>query len=199
MRLFQRALRRARLPVRWSCGFNPRPRIAFPLALSVGMEGAREPMDVVLDNPVAPAAIQDALASQVPDGIGILSVEQIAPDACCQAAGVGYRIQLPPGAAVSDHQVAGLLARDRIDVTRGRDRARRVNIRPSVLGISASEATPHGSQTLAVDLAVTAQGTAKPSEILALLNVAAHPGETAPSITRTCVHLASSPTHEEEG
>lgn len=198
MRLFQRAIRRARLPVRWTCGFNPRPRIAFPIALSVGIEGAKEPMEVVLDHAVSPASIQEALGLQLPDGVRILSVEEIAADASTRVVGVSYRIQLPLGQSVSEESVARLLACDRIDVARGRDRDKRVDIRPFVEDVRIGESSPGRGQTMTLDLAFTPQGSAKPGEILAWLNVAAQPGETAASITRTRVNLASSSPREEE-
>ena len=48
MRLFERALRRAQLPVATSEGFHPRPRISLPMPLSVGFTGHSEVADVGL-------------------------------------------------------------------------------------------------------------------------------------------------------
>ena len=45
MRTFERALRRTGLPLRMSEGFNPRPRLSFPAALPVGIEGLNEIME----------------------------------------------------------------------------------------------------------------------------------------------------------
>src|SRR3990167_11377873 len=39
MRLLERALRRAELPIKMTQGFNPRLRMSFPLALALGIEG----------------------------------------------------------------------------------------------------------------------------------------------------------------
>ena len=48
-RIFQRVLRRAGLPVAYSQGFSPRPKIAFGLALSTGHESDAEYLDIDLD------------------------------------------------------------------------------------------------------------------------------------------------------
>ena len=48
MRTFERSLRRADLPLDWSGGFNPRPKIVFALPLGVGIEAWAELVDVTL-------------------------------------------------------------------------------------------------------------------------------------------------------
>lgn len=50
--LWERALRKARIPVAVSAGFTPRPRLAFGLALPTGAESVVELLDVVLDGDV---------------------------------------------------------------------------------------------------------------------------------------------------
>src|SRR4051812_1089962 len=46
MRCLERALRRAAIPMAASQGFNPRPKIMFPLALALGIEGDREVVEL---------------------------------------------------------------------------------------------------------------------------------------------------------
>src|SRR5260370_20214464 len=46
MRAFARAVRRAKLPVRLTEGFNPRPRIVFPVALEVGVASLDEVAEI---------------------------------------------------------------------------------------------------------------------------------------------------------
>ena len=45
MKLFERAIRRARISVKMSEGFNPKPKIAYPLALPVGIKGLDEKLE----------------------------------------------------------------------------------------------------------------------------------------------------------
>ncbi|MFZ5631786.1 MAG: TIGR03936 family radical SAM-associated protein [Bacillota bacterium] len=71
IRLFERAARRAGLPVSLSRGFNPHPRLAFSLPLPVGMGGLQEYLDMELDTGAPPAWIVRSLNSAMPPGLGI--------------------------------------------------------------------------------------------------------------------------------
>ena len=53
-RLFQRAFRRAKLPLAYSQGFNPHPLVSFATALSVGMTSRGEYLDVTLAEELSP-------------------------------------------------------------------------------------------------------------------------------------------------
>src|SRR5262249_62160628 len=64
MKCFERMFRRAGLPVAATKGFNPRPRLSFPMALALGVVGQQEVAELELDAPLAPEAVHDALARQ---------------------------------------------------------------------------------------------------------------------------------------
>ena len=70
-RLFQRAFRRARLPLAYSQGFNPHPLVSFATALSVGMTSRGEYLDVILTDPMTPEEFVSAVSPVLPDGIRI--------------------------------------------------------------------------------------------------------------------------------
>ena len=72
MRTMQRALKRSGLPVWYSEGFNPRIYLNFPLALSLGVTGEREAMDIHLTETVTAEEIVERLGSVMPDGLEIL-------------------------------------------------------------------------------------------------------------------------------
>lgn len=75
MRLFQRAFKRAGLPLKHSQGFNPRPYVAVALPLSVGVESHCELLDFDLDgDPVSCDEIRDRLNGALVDGIRVLEV-----------------------------------------------------------------------------------------------------------------------------
>ena len=80
MRLWERALRRARIPLTYSEGFNPRPRISLAAPLSVGITGEAELMDIFIDKMVSPHWFTAAVSQQLPSGIEILEVFPIAPN-----------------------------------------------------------------------------------------------------------------------
>ena len=174
--------------------------MAFPLALGVGIEGARELLEMAFDEPVCPESIESSLAEQLPIGVRIHGVEEIATSDRARVSGLEYRVALAPGHAVSSDAVTSLLGRERIDVSRGKDRSKRADIRPFIRAIETRESAPPAvaGQVLVLRLNFTPQGTAKPTQILELLGILSQPGEPAPSITRTRVHLASSSSNGEE-
>ena len=82
-RIWERALRRAEVPVMYSNGFNPRPRISFGLALSTGYSSDAEYLDVVVDTAwaqcVDDAALARALTEALPDGMAVLATAALEP------------------------------------------------------------------------------------------------------------------------
>jgi len=75
MRLFQRAFKRAGLPLTHSQGFNPRPSVSIALPLSVGVESCCELLDFDLDGEtVACDEIRDRLNKALVKGVEVLDV-----------------------------------------------------------------------------------------------------------------------------
>jgi len=75
MRLFQRAFKRAGLPLTHTKGFNPRPSVSIALPLSVGVESKCELLDFDLDGEQFPCEeIQNRLNVALVDGVRVLSV-----------------------------------------------------------------------------------------------------------------------------
>lgn len=73
MRLFQRAFKRAGLPLKHTQGFNPRPSVSIALPLSVGVQSRCELLDFELDGVTADCQmIMDALNKTLPAGIKVL-------------------------------------------------------------------------------------------------------------------------------
>ncbi|MEZ5371931.1 MAG: TIGR03936 family radical SAM-associated protein [Microthrixaceae bacterium] len=90
-RTWERALRRAGMPVAYSEGFSPRPKLHFGLALSVGHESLAEYVDVDFAGPVDVAGLPSELTPHLPVGIeavGAVAVQradgslQATVDAC---------------------------------------------------------------------------------------------------------------------
>jgi len=75
MRLFQRAFKRAGLPLKHTQGFNPRPSVSIALPLSVGVESLCEILDFDLEGEMVPFdVIQNKLNAALTDGIHVLEV-----------------------------------------------------------------------------------------------------------------------------
>ena len=68
-RAFSRALRRARIPVAYSMGYNPQPRLSIASPLPVGIEGTGELLDLRLSLPLSPQELLERLNLQLPRGL----------------------------------------------------------------------------------------------------------------------------------
>jgi len=81
MRLWERALRRAGLPLAYSEGFTPHPQIALAAPLSVGVTSQAELMDVFLSRWVPPQSFMAQVSKQLPGGIDLLEALPVGPKA----------------------------------------------------------------------------------------------------------------------
>ncbi len=70
-RLMQRAVRRADIPLWYTEGFNPHPYISFLLALSLGIEGLKEPVDIRIVEDITCEEIRDRLNAVMPEGMRV--------------------------------------------------------------------------------------------------------------------------------
>ncbi len=76
MRTMTRAIRRSRIPLWYTEGFNPHPYMTFALPLSLGMESLCESMDIRIEDDTPNEAILTALQSAMPKGIEITAVKE---------------------------------------------------------------------------------------------------------------------------
>ena len=74
LRTMQTALRRAKVKMIYSEGFNPHMKINFALPLSIGIESVCEIMDIKTEDSVDPAAVKTALAINLPRDMRVLNV-----------------------------------------------------------------------------------------------------------------------------
>lgn len=76
MRAMTRAIRRARVPLWYTEGFNPHPYMTFSLPLSLGMESLCESMDIRIEGDSTNEDIFNMLKGSMPPGIEIISVDE---------------------------------------------------------------------------------------------------------------------------
>jgi radical SAM-linked protein len=171
-RTWERTLRRAGVPLAYSQGFNPRPKITFAAALPVGVTGRREVMDLILERPVMPLTFARRLAPHLPPGLEVVSVEEVyhkLPSLQSQVCAAEYRVAVewPAGrreleARVGDFLVAETVVRQR--------RGRIYDLRPRVESLSVGEAVP-GGFALHMRLCQGQSGTARHDEVLDALGL----------------------------
>jgi radical SAM-linked protein len=146
-RMWERALRRAGLPLAYTEGFSPRPQLSFGLALPTGCESLAEYLDLVLDErrPETAAVDVSELPRLVTDLLPVgVDVEEAAPT----ERGAGSLQQLVTSCSWTMHfsgvtsaeledRVAALLAADVVPIVRERKgREEHDDLRPSVLSLA---------------------------------------------------------------
>lgn len=81
IRIFERAIRRADIPVAYTQGFNPHPIMAFATALGVGVASEGEYIDIQLSDNMNSGLFMDKLNSVLPEGLRIIKSRVIADKA----------------------------------------------------------------------------------------------------------------------
>lgn len=180
-RIFERALRKAAIPVAYTEGFSPRPKIAFGLALSTGHESMAEYLDVSVkpDAGIPVSDLPGRLSSALPSGLDVVAAAPVQPgDASLQEAVTSctWRIEVP-GWDLDDagQHVDAALAADELVLTRTR-KGKEVtdDLRPAVLSLAVVGPSPWGVE-LEAELATQPRGL-RPAELLAVLSPSAHEG-----------------------
>ena len=79
LRALHRAVRRSGLPVRWTEGFNPRPRLVLPAALEVGIASLDEVAELELTACLPLTEVQTRLTRHLPPGLILREVRELPP------------------------------------------------------------------------------------------------------------------------
>lgn len=80
IKAFDRAIRRAKLPIAYTKGFNPRPKMTFCPALKVGITSTGEYLDLELTEPISESKIKSMLNNVLPEGLYIEEAKQLCKD-----------------------------------------------------------------------------------------------------------------------
>ncbi|MFZ5647066.1 MAG: TIGR03936 family radical SAM-associated protein [Bacillota bacterium] len=174
LRTFERAVRRAGLPVSLTQGFNPHPRLSFGFPLPVGMSGLNEYVDVELDTAVPPAEIVSLLDKAMPPGFrvtGACPVDEKAPALMAEVDRSVYRVRTDPvkvpiGIDVVKNCIEDLVKSGEIIVVRRKKDGPQAefDIRPGILGISVSK--EDGCIILEMELMTGSSLNVRPEEVI---------------------------------
>lgn len=148
-RVWERALRRADLPIAYSEGFSPHPKISFPDALPLGYASTGEYAELAFAGPIALDPAIAALNAALPEGMRVLAATTVAEGAprlskWLQASlwELAYPAAAP--AAVLAEAVARAAAADALTVSRERKgETTEVDLRPALYEISSSDRVVH--------------------------------------------------------
>jgi radical SAM-linked protein len=95
-RALERALRRARVPMAYSAGFSPHPKISYANAAPTGAASEAEYVEIGVVRPCDPEALRVELDAALPHGLDILeAVEARSPDLVARLQASRWRIELP--------------------------------------------------------------------------------------------------------
>jgi radical SAM-linked protein len=178
-RAFERAFRIERLPLAFTAGFVPRPKVSFGLALSVGHESDAEYLDFELEGAVDLDPWPATLSAALPEGIavtGVVALEDRAPALQEAVSAVEYRV----GVTGADREAVATavevaMASPTLETTRTR-KGREVveDVRPALramtVRLSNDDGPSHDSEdedrvVIDLELATQPRGT-RPTEIL---------------------------------
>src|SRR5207248_297394 len=170
-RMWERAFRRARLPVAYTGGFSPRPKVSFGLALPTGCESLAEYLDVELASDVdRPAdALLPPLLAALPAGVAATAVGILEPASGSLrelVTSCTWTVELPgAGHESAVDLVRSVLDADALVVTRER-KGRPVtdDLRPAVVSLAVVGTTAEGA-VLEAELGTQPRGV-RPGELL---------------------------------
>ena len=171
-RTWQRILRRAEIPVAYSEGFNPQPRMAFAAALPVGCTSAHEELELFVTPPCDLADVQARLNRALPPGMQVTAIEEMAlnaPALQMQLQATAYEMTVEaadPIEPLADRVQAFLNA---TEVQRDR-RGKVYNLRPLVQAITIE---PQADRAVKIRsrLQATQTGNGRPDELAAALGL----------------------------
>jgi radical SAM-linked protein len=180
MRLWQRALNRAGIAIAYSEGFNPHPRMSLAVPLALGVTSEAEMMDIYLEKWSSPHNFSAALERQLPRGIEIAQVFNIAPvlpSLQSQIRFAEYTVEVETGRTPDDIQgaVADLLARESLPWQHQRDTGpRHYDLRKLIDDIWLT-GFANGRCTLGMRLRCDSEGSGRPEQVAAALGFEKYP------------------------
>lgn len=175
-RLWERLLHRAHIPLCYSQGFNPHPRMQFASALAVGYTSLCEVLDIWLSQSVDSADALLKLRAQCPDGLYINDVAPVpldepSPQATLQT--LGYRIEVTSSAtsAAIEEAIRKLMDQTAFIYQRTRKgQTKDFNLRPFILKLD-YVGCQNGHHILKLELAFKAEGSIRPEEVIQVLDI----------------------------
>lgn len=200
-RAFERALRRAGVPMAYSAGFSPHPKVSYANAAPTGTASEAEYVEIGVLERLDPVAVRAALDEALPPGLDVVEVvEARTPDLVGRLEASWWRVELPgvhPDQA--QEAAAALLALDEAPVQRRtKSGLRTLDARAAILVLEVeparAEQAPDGP--CAILTLVVRHGTpsVRPDDVLAALRRAA---DLAPVEPPRVTRLAQGPLDQD--
>jgi radical SAM-linked protein len=167
-KLWERAARRAELPLAYSQGFHPQPKMNIAAALPLGFSSRCEVLDMRLEHDIQLDGLREKLQGTLPTGIQVTSVESVderAPTLQTQVASAEYEVSLAEAGFGSDvkRKIESVLESESIIRTR---RGKEYDLRPLIEMLDLLDGKIH------MQLAAREGATGRPEEVLDILGIA---------------------------
>jgi radical SAM-linked protein len=191
-RAIERGVRKAGLPVAYSAGFSPHPKISYAGGAPTGTASEAEYLEIALTGVCAGPDVRDRLDAALPDGIDVIEVLELAPggSGALRHEASQWQVTLPgvtPGEAA--RAVQAFLATDHVEVERLTSKGlRRLDARAAVVTLEldrrAAQDSDAGCATLRMVIRHLTPAV-RPDDVLAALSsVAALAPASPPLVTR---------------
>ena len=172
--IWERSLRRAEVPLKYSQGYNPRPRLQFAAPLPVGCGSEADLLDILLHTPQTAEAVAAALVGKLPPDLTVIDARAVPDDEPAlaeQLTAAEYRVWLRDvERAEVEAAIAAFLAREEALLPkRGRKyRGKPYNLRPLVYELRGIDAP---APWIGLWMRVNARpgATGRPDEVLKAL------------------------------
>ncbi len=210
-RAFERALRRSAVPMAYSAGFSPHPKVSYAGAAPTGVASEAEYLEIGLAQRCDPERLRAALDASLPDDLDVLELVEVAPPPPnVKAESLSDRLEASvwevrlagTEPAVAAAAVAAFLAVDRVEVTRmTKNGLRTFDARAAVVALEAGP-DPRALDGMTGPCAILrlvvrhVTPAVRPDDVLAGL---ASIGDLAPPSTPAVTRLAQGPLDEAAG
>ena len=208
-RAFERALRRAAVPMAYSAGFSPHPKVSYAGAAPTGVASEAEYLEIGLAERCDPERLRRALDASLPPDLDVLEVVEVAPPPPnVKAPALADRLQASvwevrlAGVAVAaaEAAAAGFMAAERAEVSRmTKNGMRTFDAREAVVSLGVAAAAGQGGDGPCAILWVVVRHVTpavRPDDVLAGLSAI---GALAPPSAPSVVRLAQGPLDDETG
>jgi radical SAM-linked protein len=175
-RAFERAVFRARIPMAYSSGFNPHPRISYAGAAPTGSASEAEYLEIALAEVVDPAQVHAALDEALPAGLDVLEVVASAGGSMADRLEASWWRLTLQDTPVEDaaRAVAALLATDEVIVERMTKKGlRSFDARAAIVSVTVADPRPEAPACAILDVVLRhGSPSVRPDDVLAALHEA---------------------------
>lgn len=173
-RTWERTFRRAGLPLAYSQGFNPHPRLNLGSALPLGFTSECEVIDAWLEQDLSLEQVQEALQPALPPGLRVLKIQEVDPRRPAlqsELEASEFALTLLKNCPDLAERCRALLQADSLPRVR---REKPYDLRPLILALEGLPDNELGQQRLLLRLSAREGATGRPEEVLDVLGI---PGE----------------------